>query len=74
MGFIFAVQGQDFDYAGVIVARDIGYDGQHVQYMAYPKTISIHLAASLNPKRISMALNITIKLSINKYAESTTSY
>lgn len=30
VGSIFAVQGQDLDYAGVIVARDIGYDGQHV--------------------------------------------
>ena len=30
VGSIFAVQGQDLDYAGVIVARDISYDGQHV--------------------------------------------
>lgn len=30
VGSIFAVQGQDLDYAGVIVARDIGYNGQHV--------------------------------------------
>lgn len=72
VGSIFAVQGQDLDYAGVIVARDISYDGQHVH--GYPKTISIHQAASLNPKRISMALNITTKLSINKFAESTMSY
>ena len=30
VGSIFAVQGQDLDYAGVIIARDIAYDGQHV--------------------------------------------
>ena len=31
VGSIFAVQGQDLDFAGVIVARDISYDGQRVR-------------------------------------------
>ena len=44
VGSIFAVQGQDLDFAGVIVARDIGYDGQHVH--GIPENYK-HIAGSI---------------------------